>query len=202
MNSRANGNALYSIGHSNHALDVFLGLLANHCIDVLVDVRSQPYSAYTSYFNAQPLRQTLTRAGIEYLFLGAELGGRPGGDEFYDAEGHVLYDRLAASSLFLQGIERLQQLLADGRVAMMCSEENPAVCHRHLLVGRVLAQREVIIQHIRGDGRLQTDAELLAEQSTAEGSRQRLLFAELEEPPWRSLRSVSPRRPQPSSLEP
>ena len=42
----------------------------------------------------------------------------------------------------------------------MCSEEDPAVCHRHLLVGRVLAGEGLTLRHIRGDGRLQTDADL------------------------------------------
>jgi uncharacterized protein (DUF488 family) len=36
----------------------------------------------------------------------------------------------------------------------MCSEENPAQCHRHHLIAKYLIAHhpEVTIQHIRGDG--------------------------------------------------
>jgi hypothetical protein len=75
----------------------------------------------------------------------------------------------------------------------MCSEEDPARCHRHLLIGRVLRERGVSFLHIRGDGRLQPDEELTAAEGPAPA--QTALFMEESRPrPWRSLRSVSRRR--------
>ena len=99
---------LYSIGHSNHALETFLELLRQHRIEVLVDARSHPYSKFAPHFDAHSLKQAVIGAGMKYLFMGKELGGRPDGDEFYDAEGHVLYWRVAESHLFLDGIARLE----------------------------------------------------------------------------------------------
>ena len=84
------------------------------------------------------LKLALQEAGIRYLYLGRELGGRPEGDEFYDDEGHVLYDRVAATCLFQEGLSRLERGIREYKVAMLCAEENPAACHRRLLVGRVL----------------------------------------------------------------
>ncbi|TMQ12660.1 MAG: DUF488 domain-containing protein, partial [Deltaproteobacteria bacterium] len=95
-----------------------------------------------------------------YVFLGAELGGRPSDPACYDEHGHVLYGRRARSSEFQAGIARLEAELARQRVAMMCSEENPEQCHRRLLVGRVLAARGVAIDHIRGDGRIEPESAL------------------------------------------
>ena len=43
---------------------------------------------------------------------------------------------------------------------MLCSEEDPSHCHRRLLVGRVLRQRKIEVQHIRGDGTVQAEDEL------------------------------------------
>ncbi len=189
---------LYSIGHSNHDAQVFLDLLARHGIQAVADVRSQPYSKYADQFNSEPLKHLLSAAGVSYVFLGKELGGRPDGDTFYDGEGHVRYDRVAESPLFLQGIERLEQGAEQYRVAMMCSEENPCDCHRFLLVARVLENRGLAVQHIRGDGRLQTNDEIRRERLGDD--RQPFLFEELEEPPWRSIRSVLPnQRPATSS---
>ncbi len=80
---------VFTVGHSNHDEQAFLNLLRQHEIDVVADVRSQPYSKYASQFNAEQIKRALAAAGVEYVFLGKELGGRPDGDEFYDDEGHV-----------------------------------------------------------------------------------------------------------------
>lgn len=188
--------ALYTAGHSNHALPEFLQLLKQHGIEVLVDVRSHPYSKYVAHFNKEEIQTALKQAGLKYLFLGAELGGRPAEDEFFDDEGHVLYYRVAQSPLFLGGIERVEAGSRHYRVALMCSEEDPAVCHRHLLVGRVLVERGARVVHIRGDGTLQTYEDIPAPEL-----EQPLLFDIPGMNPWKSLRSVSRRRLPPSSSE-
>nr|MBF6591494.1 DUF488 domain-containing protein [Ktedonobacterales bacterium] len=92
---------LYTIGHSNHAMESFLALLKRHAIQILADVRSSPYSRYTTQFNRPDLEYVVERAGIQYLFLGESLGGRPVGDEFYDEAGYVLYGKVAEAAFFL-----------------------------------------------------------------------------------------------------
>jgi uncharacterized protein (DUF488 family) len=186
---------LYTVGHSNHALEDFVRLLQSHAVQVLVDVRSSPHSRYVPHFNRESLHAALREAGMRYLFLGKELGGRPEGDDFYDEDGFVLYSRVAESPLFLAGIDRLEAGIRRYRVAIMCSEEDPAVCHRHLLVGRVMAERGAEITHIRGDGSLQTDSDL-----RPAGYEQPFLFDLPKEDTWKSLRSVLPgKRPKNSS---
>ena len=54
---------LFTIGHSNHTEEKFLGLLREHDIDVLVDVRSQPLSRYNPQFNSNNLKRVLA-AGV------------------------------------------------------------------------------------------------------------------------------------------
>src|SRR5262245_44483229 len=143
------GPCLYTIGHSNQTLDEFLALLAKHGIQVLVDVRSHPYSRYVTHFNREELQAAVQPCGIRYGFSGRELGGRPDDESFYDEHGHVLYFRVAETPAFLDAIARLEAGIREYRVAIMCSEEDPAVCHRHLLVGRVMAQRGTTVLHIR-----------------------------------------------------
>ena len=126
---------LWTIGHSNHPFERFADLLKQHRIDVLVDVRTSPYSKYAQQFGREVMATVLPREGVKYIFLGKELGGRPTplpGSRVYDAEGHVLYGELAKHDLFRAGIERLEQGLDKFRCAIMCSEENPCICHRHL----------------------------------------------------------------------
>ncbi len=197
---------VYSIGHSNQSGKTFLELLHAHGVQILIDVRSSPYSKYVPHFNSSTIAAIVQRYRIKYLFMGEELGGRPDGDEFYDPEHHVLYDRVAVSSVFLDGISRLKELARTSRVAIMCSEEDPAICHRHLLVGRVLAEQGVPVLHIRGDGQLQTEEEL-AQPEEKPVYEQSLWGEQLPErkeqaaQAWRSIRPVSRRKQQQSSLE-
>ena len=129
---------VYTIGHSNHSLETFLNLLRDLRIDVVVDIRSNPKSEIVSHFNRQSLQNSMRKYGFKYLYLGKELGGRPKNREYYDASGHILYDRIAKARPFTNGIERLLRGIKKFRVALLCSEENPANCHRRLLVGKVL----------------------------------------------------------------
>jgi uncharacterized protein (DUF488 family) len=190
-------NTIYTVGHSNHSLERFLALLNQAGIQVIVDVRSFPFSRYAPQFNREALSAALTLHGIKYLFMGAELGGRPDGDEFYDDDDHVLYGRVAESDLFREGVDRLQEGLGRYRVALMCSEEDPTGCHRHLLVTRVLAERGVQVVHVRGDARTQSEKELRDRAGSAH--EQIGLFDGDGGDAWRSIRSVSRRRAPASS---
>ena len=198
----AKGSALgsfFTLGHSNHTIEVWLALVRQHAVEVVVDVRSAPYSKYAPQFDQVPLRRALEGVGVKYLFLGAELGGRPADPAYYDAAGRVLYGRLHEDPRFLSGIARLESGIAQFRVALLCGEEDPAHCHRRLLVGRVLLERGHTMLHIRGDGRLESDEEVATQAGKSLVSDQPALFAELEEDQWRSTASVLPKRAPASS---
>jgi hypothetical protein len=68
---------LLTIGHSNHRIEVFLDLLKRHRIEAIADVRSRPYSRFVPHFSKQRLAWLLQQEGIGYIYLGAELGGKP-----------------------------------------------------------------------------------------------------------------------------
>jgi len=70
-------NRLFTIGHSNLEWDAFVSLLRQHDIPLVADVRSRPQSFRFPHFSQPELEQSLREAGIGYLFLGEELGGRP-----------------------------------------------------------------------------------------------------------------------------
>jgi uncharacterized protein (DUF488 family) len=191
-------SSFFTLGHSNHTTEVWLDLLRQHRIQVVVDVRSSPYSKYVPQFDTELMKRSLEEAGISYLYFGAELGGRPANPAYYDAKGHVLYSRLHDDARFQAGIARLETGMEHFRIALVCGEENPANCHRRLLIGRVLTEQGHTMLHIRGDGRLESDEEVAAEARKSLVDAQGELFAELEEDKWRSTASVLPKKVLPS----
>lgn len=139
---------LFTIGHSNRPLDAFIVLLKNYSLTALCDVRSMPYSRRYPQFNREPLREALKSRGIEYLFLGDELGGRPKDRSCY-VHGKAIYKKIAATALFKDGLERVKLEMRKGSVpALMCAEKDPMACHRSILICRNLRERGIEIRHI------------------------------------------------------
>src|SRR3954470_8314872 len=66
---------IWTIGHSNLPIDVFIQMLHSFQIKVLADIRSFPGSKYCSHFNKEQLQETLKKEGIQYMHF-VELGGR------------------------------------------------------------------------------------------------------------------------------
>lgn len=143
--------------------DDFISILRKFEIEVLVDVRSSPYSKYVTHFNSEFLKRSLQGAGFKYLYLGKELGGMPKEEEFYDSEGNVDYERLKRTERFQDGMQRLRGGIEKFRVAIMCGEENPTHCHRHRLIASTASEYGIAVFHIRKGGVVQSDAELIEE---------------------------------------
>ena len=189
----------FTLGHSNHDIEAWLTLVRQHGVEVVVDTRSSPYSKYVPQFDKELIQLSLEKEGIRYLFLGEELGGRPANPSYYDAKGRVLYSRLRDDARFQAAVARLESGMERFRIALLCGEEDPAHCHRRLLIGRVLTEHGHSMIHIRGDGRLETDEAVAAEAGKPLVGNQPALFAELDEDQWRSTASVLPKKAPASS---
>jgi uncharacterized protein (DUF488 family) len=194
---------LYTIGHSNHTLEAFLRLVEQHEIELLIDVRSRPYSRYYPHFNLKRIEKALDEIGVRYLFLGKELGGLPDNDEYYDEDDHVLYYRIAESAPFLEGVARVETSMEGARSAILCAEENPVTCHRRLLVGRVLVGKGIGLRHIRGDGRIQTEEEVAeSDRKASKGAFQMRLYDAEQDVAWKSSKPVTGKRKAPTLSRP
>ncbi len=150
---------IYTIGHSNMGVEALNALLRQHGIVLLADVRSAPFSRLWPQFNQAALRDSLRAAGIEYLFLGRELGGRPDDDRLRNPNGTPNYDAMALTPLYQQGLVRLIEVAGRQPTAILCSESNPHNCHRYKLVTPTLEAQGVTVRHILSDGSLLQDAQ-------------------------------------------
>lgn len=165
---------IYTIGHSNHPKDTFLKLLLEKGIKQLVDVRSSPYSKYSPHFNREMLEFYLKKERITYFYSGKQLGGRPPDASCYkkrvlppenvDYLHEVDYPEVMQKSWFLDGIDSLLKRAKSIPTVIMCSEEDPSLCHRHHMISKYLIDNipDITVQHIRGDGNLVNAKSILA----------------------------------------
>jgi uncharacterized protein (DUF488 family) len=150
---------LYTIGHSAAPLYTFLAALKKWKVKLLVDVRSRPSSRRFPHFNQTNLEKALRPSGIDYLFLGSELGGRPDDPKAYDSDGVVDYARWRQSRAFHAGLKRVQNELSNCDLALMCAEEDPLECHRFLMICPEFTARGIEPLHIRKGGVIETERE-------------------------------------------
>jgi uncharacterized protein (DUF488 family) len=148
--------AVYSIGHGIRKIEDFIFLLKKYNIQYLVDVRSIPYSRFNPQYRQPALKKLLEQAGINYIFMGNELGGRPKDASCYDENGKVSYAKIKEHLFFKQGIERLIKASEQGiPLAMMCSESKPEECHRSKLIAPALEKENIVVIHIDEKGELE-----------------------------------------------
>lgn len=143
-------STLFSIGHGQKTKDVFLSELKSFSIQFVVDARTSPISKWAEQFNRGIIESWLRAANIRYVYMGDVIGGRPKNPSYYDREGLTDYKMLAQDLNFRMGLNRLVDANRKGcRVVIMCSESDPAECHRSKLIGRELFfSHNISVKHI------------------------------------------------------
>lgn len=150
---------IFTVGHSTLEIAAFVSLLKQHGIEAVADVRSSPYSQHNPQFNREALQASLRTVGIQYVFLGNELGARRSETDCY-VNGQAEYERIANTPAFKSGLQRLAEGVTRMRVALVCAEKDPLECHRAILVCRRLKGIVPSIAHILSDGSLETHEQL------------------------------------------
>jgi uncharacterized protein (DUF488 family) len=103
---------VYTIGHGRHPFTDFLNLLQKYEIEFLCDVRSAARSRWVQ-FNGAILSEELRKNGIGYEHL-PETGGKT----------KPIPEDLN------RGLERILEISAEIRTAIMCSESYPLTKHK------------------------------------------------------------------------
>ncbi len=134
---------VYTLGHSSRTLAELLSILRRYSIEILVDVRRYPRSRRHPWFNRGVLEEVLPSRGVRYVWLGDLLGGL-GRD----------YVEYMCSREYREGIRRLEALIAEGLVAVMCAEAYWLRCHRRY-IAESLAARGYEVLHIVDYGRVE-----------------------------------------------
>jgi uncharacterized protein (DUF488 family) len=119
---------IYTLGTSTRPSKEFIELLSNHDVAVVMDVRRFPSSRF-EHFRKEKLEALLLEAGIDYIYMGEELGGyRRGG-----------YKGFMDSSQFQTGLSKLEEVARRKRAAIVCAEQFPCIFPR---LGQALSKGE------------------------------------------------------------
>ena len=133
---------IFTLGTDRRSEEDFVEILLSYGIQVLVDVRRFPKSKMPA-FNREYLEDLLKKEGIQYRYVGNELGGfRKGGYEAY-----TLTDD------FRMGIDEIEDIAVDSVTVLICAERFPWKCHRRW-ISRELQRRGWRVEHIIDKGKV------------------------------------------------
>lgn len=148
---------LVTVGHGTLPQEGFVDLVHEAGIAEIVDVRSFPGSRRHPQFGRQEMQVWLPRDGVDYLWL-RSLGGRrkPVPDSPNVSLRHPSFRAYADYMQSREFVDGIDELLARGDArAVMCAESVWWRCHRRLIADYLQLIRNVEVQHLMHDGRLQ-----------------------------------------------
>ena len=146
---------IFTIGHSTHSIEEFLALLNRHGITAIADVRSQPYGRL-DHFNRENLSAALKAAGIEYVFLGQQLGARRQEPECYE-NGVATLRKNRQTACFPRGTPAIAAGGGEVHSWQSCARKRnrwPATAPSS--IARCLKDSGIHVMHILADGTLKT----------------------------------------------
>lgn len=133
---------IFTLGTDLRTEEDFIEILFAYDIHAVIDVRSFPKSRLPIFTRAN-LESLLKREGLEYHFLGKELGG-------FRKGGYIAY---AITDDFIRGIGLLESLAEKNTSVIICAEKLPWKCHRRW-IARELQKRGWEVDHIIEKGKV------------------------------------------------
>lgn len=127
---------VFTIGTDHRTHYDFARLLVKYGIEVLFDVRRTPESR-EEHFRRDGLQALAAGQGIDYIYMGNELGG-PRNEDFGQWTG---------SDEFKRGIDILRTKAAKRACCVLCAERTPENCHRRLIAEQ-LVKHGIEVVHV------------------------------------------------------
>jgi len=146
---------VFTLGHGNRTAEELAAVLVAHGVERVCDVRSFPRSRRWPHFDRAALEALLPDRGVEYAWLGRELGGfrkpRPDSPHTALAEGFRGYADHMEGKTFRRGLDRLREFAGERPTACLCAELDWRHCHRRHLADALVAEG-VAVLHLRDAG--------------------------------------------------
>lgn len=148
---------LYTIGHSTHPVEEFIGLLEMHQVGELVDVRTVPRSRTNPQYNLDVFPAALSKHQIGHRHCKA-LGGlrhvkKDSINTAWRNRSFQGYADYMQTEEFSDAIDLLEEFAKQQSTVIMCAEAVWWRCHRSMIAEAMIVRGHEV-QHIMPDGRL------------------------------------------------
>lgn len=126
---------LFTIGYEGRSIESFMNILIQNDVRLLCDVRKNPLSRKFGFSKAK-LSHISETVGIKYIHipdLGINSDKRASLDTVEDYQ-HLFKDYVKTLPNLKTPLEYVYSLLCEKkRIALMCYEKEPHMCHRHVV---------------------------------------------------------------------
>ena len=142
---------LFTIGYEGKSIESFINSLIQNDVRLLCDVRKNPLSRKFG-FSKGKLEHIVQTVGIKYVHI-PELG--VDSNKRYSLETMEDYKRLFRDyeeKLFIKrdSLNEVYTLLQqNARIALMCFEQKPEMCHRHVIRDYILRAKRVRSEDVK-----------------------------------------------------
>lgn len=141
---------LFTIGYEGRDIDLFLDILIQNSIDVLVDVRKNPFSMKFD-FTKNSLKNYLENSEIRYLHI-PELGieGEKRKDLLTLKDYKKLFEYYEKTTIKdnPELLDNIVELSRSHRVALMCFEADVNMCHRGVIARNIIQKENMEVLNI------------------------------------------------------
>lgn len=152
---------LYTIGYSGFSIDSFISTLQMQSINVIIDVRSNPYSSHFTAYNKEQLKQVLSSNGIYYRNYAKEFGAQQTNRGFYTPHGYLNFEVFSNSDLFGDGYRKIEDgIKQQFTFALMCAEKDPIDCHRSIMISKTFKDNGYDVLHLMPDNKQQSQKDI------------------------------------------
>lgn len=141
---------LSTIGYEGKDIDLFLNILINNQIDILIDVRKNPFSMNFS-FTRNKLINSLEKVDIKYIHI-PELGidGKSRENLISRNDYENLFKKYEITTLksHPEKLNHIMKLIEKNRVALLCFEADKDFCHRGIIAKEIEKQHGMGVTHL------------------------------------------------------
>ena len=141
---------VFTIGYEGLGIDSFLSLLAEHGIDIVVDVREYPVSRKPG-FSKKSLASVLYLSGWQYIHMSMLGCPKPIRDRYREDRNWKRYTEAFLRHLKTQesAIAELSGLVSSATCALLCYEADFNFCHRSMVANAVRDYCGANVKHIK-----------------------------------------------------
>lgn len=149
---------LYTIGYAAKTVEEFVLCLRKYQINIVIDVRSIPYSKYYDRYDKENVEAFLQKENIKYFSFAKEFGAKREDSAVcksivdYDGKEKMVmsYIHTCNTPEFQLGVKQVLNMLKDSnnKICLMCSEEDPFNCHRSIMLAQYFYEKGFDCLHI------------------------------------------------------